>query len=102
MAMLTLRARNSGELVSVQLATITTVTATKAKPDAIMHKGDSEEGDSPVFLSITFIGDHAQTRFVTIDGDGDEDKTVESPDVAIHNFTTAAQRAERYSRGVPL
>lgn len=96
MAILTLRARNTGRLVAVQLAAIITVTATKVTPENIADGTDSEQGDSPVFLSLSFAGDHAQMRFVTVDRDGQEDKSITDPDDAIYNFTMAAQDAERW------
>ena len=98
MAMLTLRARHTGELTAVNLAAIATVTATVAISELGSHNTDSTEGDSPVFLIVSFIGTSLVTHFVTVNREGDEDKTITEPDQAVTNFYLAAHAAERNTR----
>ncbi|KKX99698.1 hypothetical protein [Microbacterium sp. Ag1] len=95
MPMLTLRERNSGRLAAVNLHAIRAVEAEAAKPN---DRTESDAGDSPVYLLIWNDQSGHATRYVTIDNDGDEDKSITDPDEAVRAFASAALSAERWAR----
>lgn len=79
-----LRERNTARLTAVNIEAIATVAAEYSDNDAAV------KADSPVYLSVRFVGDNQLTRYVPVSDEGREDVAVDEPDAAVRAFARAA------------
>lgn len=95
MALLALRLRNTKEPVSVNTDGIRYVQADFSSPDDFEHFDGAKLAKSTIYLTIWFRGENEARRVVTIDRFGREDANIADLDLAIENFTEAANNAGR-------